>query len=164
MNEEEENTGSIFDAIDAAQANSDDELSELASQNTGFSNVGEIEVEDASDENAQNAQPVFTDDLNSEPAPAAEDVKPFESSQSETSEGTDGQTESFSTAKTNEDEIKPFDSQKMSATDAMDTNGNKKPPVLNKQFILYCIIGVFAFLIIFALFIFPEITKKREKK
>ncbi|WP_288748602.1 TrbI/VirB10 family protein [uncultured Treponema sp.] len=163
MNEEEENTGSIFDAIDAAQANSDDELSELASQNTGFSNVGEIEVEDTSDENAQNAQPVFTDDLNSEPAPAAEDVKPFETSQSESSEGTDGQSESFSTAKTNEDEIKPFDSQKMSATDAMDTNGNKKPPVLNKQFILYCITGVFAFLIIFALFIFPEITKKREK-
>ena len=28
MNEEEENTGSIFDAIDAAQANSDKELSE----------------------------------------------------------------------------------------------------------------------------------------
>ena len=163
MNEEEENTGSIFDAIDAAQANSDDELSELASQNTGFSNVGEIEVEDTSDENAQNAQPVFTDDLNSEPAPAAEDVKPFESSQSESSEGTDGLSESFSTKKTNEDEIKPFDSQKMSATDAMDTNGNKKPPVLNKQFILYCITGVFAFLIIFALFIFPEITKKREK-
>ena len=163
MNEEEENTGSIFDAIDAAQANSDDELSELASQNTGFSNVGEIEVEDTSAENAQNAQPVFTDDLNSEPAPAAEDVKPFESSQSESSEGTDGLSESFSTKKTNEDEIKPFDSQKMSATDAMDTNGNKKPPVLNKQFILYCITGVFAFLIIFALFIFPEITKKREK-
>lgn len=164
MNEEEENTGSIFDAIDAAQTNSDEELSELASQNTGFSNVGEIEVENTSEENSQ---PVFTDDLNSEPAPTSEDVKPFESFQpvlqSETKEESEEQTESFSTVNKNEDEIKPFDAQKTSAMEAMDANGNKKPPVLNKQFILYCIIGVFAFLVIFALFIFPEITKKREK-
>ena len=166
MNEEEETTGSIFDAIDAAQANSDEELSELAMQNTGFSNVGEIEVEDTSEENVQ---PVFKDDLNSEPAPSAEDVKPFESSQTESQvpqlepeAQTEGQTESYSTINKNEDEIKPFD-QKMSATDAMDSNGNKKPPVLNKQFILYCIAGIFVFLVIFALFIFPEITKKREK-
>lgn len=159
MNEHEENTGSIFDAIDAAQANSDEELSELLVQNTGFSNVGEVEVEDTSEESLQ---PVFTDDLNSEPAPSAEDVKPFESSQTEPQTKAESQTESFSTVNKNEDEIKPFD-QKMSATDAMDTNGNKKPPVLNKQFILYCIIGVFVLLVIFALFIFPEITKKREK-
>lgn len=162
MNEEEETTGSIFDAIDAAQANSDEELSELASQNTDFSNVGEIEIEDTSEENGQ---PVFTDDLNSEPAPTADDVKPIESSQPvqqpEPEGQSEGQTESFSTINKNEDEIKPFD-QKMSAMDAMDTNG-RKPPVLNKQFILYCIIGVFAFLVIFALFVFPEITKKREK-
>lgn len=163
MNEEEETTGSIFDAIDAAQANSDEELSELASQNTDFSNVGEIEVEDTSEENVQ---PALTDDLNSEPAPTADDVKPFESSQpvqqTEPEGQSEGQAESFSTVNKNEDEIKPFD-QKMSAMDAMDSNGNKKPPVLNKQFILYCIIGVFAFLVIFALFVFPEITKKREK-
>lgn len=162
MNDEEENTGSIFDAIDAAQANSDEELSKLSMQNSSFSNVGEIEVEDTSEEDNQ---PVFSDDLNSEPVPTAEDVKPFESSvhepQTKEEEETEAQTESFSTVNKNEDEIKPFD-QKMSATDAMDTNG-KKPPVLNKQFILYCIIGVFAFLIIFALFIFPEITKKRER-
>ena len=162
MNEEEENTGSIFDAIDAAQENSDEELSELAMQNTGFSSVGEIEVEDTSEESSQ---PVFTDDLTSEPAPSAEDVKTFKSIQSEIQTPQSelkGQSESFSTANKNEDEIKPFD-QKMSATEAMDTKGNKKPPVLNKQFILYCIIGIFVFLIIFALFIFPEITKKREK-
>lgn len=162
MNDEEDNTGSIFDAIDAAQANSDEELSKLSMQNSSFSNVGEIEVEDTSEEDNQ---PVFSDDLNSEPVPTAEDVKPFESSQLEPQtkeeEETEAQIESFSTVNKNEDEIKPFD-QKMSATDAMDTNG-KKPPVLNKQFILYCIIGVFAFLIIFALFIFPEITKKRER-
>lgn len=162
MNDEEDNTGSIFDAIDAAQANSDEELSKLSMQNSSFSNVGEIEVEDTSEEDNQ---PVFSDDLNSEPVPTAEDVKPFESSvhepQTKTEEETEAQTENFSTVNKNEDEIKPFD-QKMSATDAMDTNG-KKPPVLNKQFILYCIIGVFAFLIIFALFIFPEITKKRER-
>lgn len=162
MNDEEENTGSIFDAIDAAQTNSDEELSKLSMQNSSFSNVGEIEVEDTSEENVQ---PVFSDDLNSEPAPTADDVNPFESlvhePQTKTEEETEAQSESFSTVNKNEDEIKPFD-QKMSATDAMDTNG-KKPPVLNKQFILYCIIGVFAFLIIFALFIFPEITKKRER-
>lgn len=162
MNDEEENTGSIFDAIDAAQTNSDEELSKLSMQNSSFSNVGEIEVEDTSEEDNQ---PVFSDDLNSEPAPTADDVNPFESSvhkpQTKTEEETEAQSESFSTVNKNEDEIKPFD-QKMSATDAMDTNG-KKPPVLNKQFILYCIIGVFAFLIIFALFIFPEITKKRER-
>lgn len=159
MNEHEENTGSIFDAIDAAQANSDEELSELLVQNTGFSNVGEVEVEDTSEESLK---PVFTDDLNSEPALSAEDVKPLESSQTEPQPEAESQTKSFSTVNKNEDEIKPFD-QKMSATDAMDTNGNKKPPVLNKQFILYCIIGVFGLLVIFALFIFPEITKKREK-
>lgn len=159
MIEDEENTGSIFDAIDAAQANSDEELSELLVQNTGFSNVGEVEVEDTSEESLK---PVFTDDLNSEPALSAEDVKPFESSQTEPQPEAESQTKSFSTVNKNEDEIKPFE-QKMSATDAMDTNGNKKPPVLNKQFILYCIIGVFALLVIFALFIFPEITKKREK-
>ena len=159
MNEDEENTGSIFDAIDAAQANSDEELSELLVQNTGFSNVGEFEVEDTSEETSP---PVFTDDLNSESAPSAEDVKPFESSQPEVRPEAESQDKSFSTVNKNEDEIKPFD-KKISATDAMDTNGNKKPPVLNKQFILYCIIGVFAFLVIFALFIFPEITKKREK-
>lgn len=162
MNDEEENTGSIFDAIDAAQTNSDEELSKLSMQNSSFSNVGEIEVEDTSEEDNQ---PVFSDDLNSEPVPTADDVNPFESSvhepQTKTEEETEAQTENFSTVNKNEDEIKPFD-QKMSATDAMDTNG-KKPPVLNKQFILYCIIGVFAFLIIFALFIFPEITKKRER-
>lgn len=159
MIEDEENTGSIFDAIDAAQANSDEELSELLVQNTGFSNVGEVEVEDTSEESLK---PVFTDDLNSEPALSAEDVKPFESAQTEPQPEAESQTKSFSTVNKNEDEIKPFE-QKMSATDAMDTNGNKKPPVLNKQFILYCIIGVFALLVIFALFIFPEITKKREK-
>ncbi len=147
---EEENTGSIFDAIDAAQANSDEELSELSMQNPELSNVSEIEVEDSSEENAQ---PIFSDDLNSEPAPAAEKIDGQAEEQSEV----------LSTVNKNEDEIKPFDFQKMSALDAMDRNGNKKPPVLNKQFILYCIIGVFAFLVIFALFIFPEITKKREK-
>lgn len=161
---EEENTGSIFDAIDAAQTNSDEELSELSMLNSSLSTVGEIEVEESS---KKNNQPVFSDDLNSEPPPTLEDVKPFESSHPEVQEETDGQSdvqaESFSTVNKNEDEIKPFDAQKMSAMDAMNTNGNKKPPVLNKQFILYCIIGVFAFLVIFALFIFPEITKKREK-
>lgn len=164
MNDDEENTGSIFDAIDAAQANSDEELSVLSRQNSNLSNVGEIEVEDTSQENTQ---PIFSDDLNSEPAPSADDVKPFESSQpkpeAESETQTKGQGESFSTLNKNEDEIKPFDAQKMSALDAMDRNGNKKPPVLNKQFILYCSVGVFTFLVIFALFIFPEITKKREK-
>lgn len=164
MNDDEENTGSIFDAIDAAQANSDEELSVLSRQNSNLSNVGEIEVEDTSQENTQ---PIFSDDLNAEPAPSADDVKPFESSlpkpEAESESQTEGQGESFSTLNKNEDEIKPFDAQKMSALDAMDRNGNKKPPVLNKQFILYCSVGVFTFLVIFALFIFPEITKKREK-
>ncbi|WP_288958397.1 TrbI/VirB10 family protein [uncultured Treponema sp.] len=164
MNDEEENTGSIFDAIDAAQANSDEELNGFSLQNSELSNVGEIEVEDSLQDNEQ---PVFSDDLNSEPDFSADNVKPFENSQSEpegeSESHAEGQGETFSTVIKNEDEIKPFDSQKMSALDAMDRNGNKKPPVLNKQFILYCIIGVFAFLAIFALFIFPEITKKREK-
>lgn len=164
----EENTGSIFDAIDAAQQNSDEELSELSSQNSIFSNVGEIEVADVSTEGSA---PVFSDDLNSEPFSSAEDVKPFESTQPvqeteifhESEAKSEESEESFTTVNKNENDIKPFVSQKMSAKDAMDMNGNKKPPVLNKQFILYCIIGVFAFLVIFALFIFPEVTKKREK-
>lgn len=164
MNDDEENTGSIFDAIDAAQANSDEELSVLSRQNSNLSNIGEIEVEDTSQENTQ---PIFSDDLNSEPVPSADGVKPFESSQpkpeAESETQTKGQGESFSTLNKNEDEIKPFDFQKMSATDAMDRNGNKKPPVLNKQFILYCIGGIFVITVIFALFIFPEITKRREK-
>ena len=80
MNDEEENTGSIFDAIDAAQANSDEELNGFSLQNSELPNVGEIEVEDSLQDNEQ---PVFSDDLNSEPDFSADNVKPFENSQSE---------------------------------------------------------------------------------
>lgn len=163
---EEENAGSIFDAIDAAQQNiknSNEEISQLSMQNSSIENVGEIEVDDTSREETM---PFFSDDLNSESVSAADASKPFENLAQDIKESGQKQSEetveSFMTINENEDEIKPFDSQKISAKDAMDRNG-KKPPVLNKQFILYCITGIFAVLVIFAIFIFPEITKKREK-
>lgn len=163
---EEENAGSIFDAIDAAQQNiknSNEEISQLSMQNSSIENVGEIEVDDTSREETM---PFFSDDLNSESVSATDASKPFENLAQDIKENgqkqSEGTVESFMTINENEDEIKPFDSQKISAKDAMDRNG-KKPPVLNKQFILYCITGIFAVLVIFAIFIFPEITKKRGK-
>ena len=164
MNDEEENTGSIFDAIDAAQGNSDEELSQLSMQNASFSNAAEIEIDDTTEEEPN--QSVFSDDLNSEPVPVEKNENAFENqvAADKIDEEHDEETkDNFTTVNANEDEIKAFDFQKMSATDAMDRNGNKKPPVLNKQFILYCIGGIFVFLVVFALFIFPEITKRREK-
>ena len=150
MDEEKHNTGSIFDAIDAA--------SEVSAQNASFPNVNEIEVEDTSTK-TENPVSAFSDDLNSEPFTSTEDVKPFESNETKN----EAQQKAFTTVNKNEDDIKPFDPQKMSAKDAMGMNGNKKPPVLNKQYILYCLVGILAFLVIFALFIFPEITKSHEK-
>lgn len=164
---EEKNTGSIFDAIDAAQENTDEELSEISMRNTGFSE--EIEVDDTSE---SDSPPVFSDDLSSEPAPMTAELEETrtESSRPETENGADedgadaeAQGDNLTTLNEDKSEIKPFEPQKMSAKDAMDSNGGRRPPVLNKQFILYCIIGVFALLVIFALFIFPEITRKRER-
>lgn len=164
MDNEEEKTGSIFDAIDAAQSNSDEELSQLSMQNVSFSNAAEIEIDDTTEEEPN--QSVFSDDLNSEPVPVEKNENAFENQvvADNTDKEHDEETkDNFTTVNANEDEVKAFDFQKMSATNAMDRNGNKKPPILNKQLILYCIGGIFVFLVVFALFIFPEITKKREK-
>ena len=49
MDNEEEKTGSIFEAIDAAQINSDEELSQLSMQNVSFSNAAEIEIDDTTE-------------------------------------------------------------------------------------------------------------------
>lgn len=167
MDNEEEKTGSIFEAIDAAQINSDEELSQLSMQNVSFSNAAEIEIDDTTEEAEEEPnQSVFSDDLNSEPVPVEKNENAFENQvvADNTDKEHDEETkDNFTTANANEDEVKAFDFQKMSATDAMDRNGNKKPPVLNKQFILYCIGGIFIFIVVFALFVFPEITKRREK-
>ena len=167
MDNEEEKTGSIFEAIDAAQINSDEELSQLSMQNVSFSNAAEIEIDDTTEEAEEEPnQSVFSDDLNSEPVPVEKNENAFENQvvADNTDKEHDEETkDNFTTVNANEDEVKAFDFQKMSATDAMDRNGNKKPPVLNKQFILYCIGGIFIFIVVFALFVFPEITKRREK-
>ena len=167
MDNEEEKTGSIFEAIDAAQINSDEELSQLSMQNVSFSNAAEIEIDDTTEEAEEEPnQSVFSDDLNSEPVPVEKNENAFENqvAADKIDEEHDEETkDNFTTVNANEDEVKAFDFQKMSATDAMDRNGNKKPPVLNKQFILYCIGGIFIFIVVFALFVFPEITKRREK-
>lgn len=139
---EEESTGSIFDAIDAAQSNSDEELSQLSRQNPDFSTAAEIEIDDTSE---KEGNLVFSNSMDLPDLPEAEKKQPF------TTENTDA------------DEIKPFNAEKISANDAMDRNGQRKPPVLNKQFILRCITGVFSILIIFSLLIYPELMKKREK-
>lgn len=67
----------------------------------------------------------------------------------------------FSTENKDADEVKPFRPKKMSAKEAM--SGKKKPQALNKQLILYLIVGVTVFAVMFAVIIFPFLTKKRDK-
>ena len=67
----------------------------------------------------------------------------------------------FSTENKDADEVKPFHPKKMSAKEAM--SGKKKPQALNKQLILCLIVGVAVFAVIFAVIIFPFITKKRDR-
>ena len=153
MNEDDEVKGSIFDAIDAVGDSSDEEFSETSGQDGSFSDAGEMVTDDVSD---------FSDGLETEPVSEGEGTKPSESSYAAFESNEKEGLHNYSTAvNETEEEIKPF--QKMSAKTAMDNNGSRKPPVLNKKFILYCIIGVFSFIVIFALFIFPEVSKVRKK-
>lgn len=67
----------------------------------------------------------------------------------------------LSTVDSQKDDVQPFDGQKIQADKAM--NQGKKPRALNKQGILYIILGVMMFVIVFGLFIFPLLTQRKRK-
>ncbi len=167
-NNEGEELGSVFGSIMDSSDKGEEDLAALALGNGG---IMEVEVPDTSYE-ARVAE-TFEDTI-SENAEGN-----LIKTQNERNDGkTDGQgtkesdtdshktqnqkpEEAFSTEEKNADEVKPFVPKKMSAKEAM--SGKKKPQVLNKQLILYLIVGISAFSIIFAVIVFPLLTKKREK-
>lgn len=148
----ESSIGSIFDSIDSSSPESSDfEDSGTVTEKPEFKEV-EISVPDDDSGNPDS----------SEKETIQNDLDSVESSESK--ETNPAQEDSFSTVNVKEDEVKPFD-EKSAAKDVMNASGGEfsKPPVLNKNLILYIIIGIFAFVVVFAMFIFPAITAKREK-
>lgn len=148
----ENSIGSIFDSIDSASPESSDfEDSDAGKDKPEFREV-EISVPDDDSGNPDA----------SEKETIQNDLDSIENS--ENKGANHAPEDSFSTVNVKEDEVKPFD-EKSAAKDVMNANGGEfsKPPVLNKNLILYLIIGIFASVVIFAMFIFPAITAKREK-
>lgn len=148
----ESSIGSIFDSIDSASPESSDfEDSDAGTEKPEFQEV-EISVPDDAGGNPDSSEKeTIQNDLDNVESSESKGVNP-------------AQEDSFSTVNVKEDEVKPFD-EKSAAKDVMKATGGEfsKPPVLNKNLILYIIIGIFAFVVIFAMFIFPAITAKREK-
>lgn len=146
--------GFVFGSILSAADKSTEELASLAAGNGG---IVEVEVPDTAPDGG--SRQAFEDTISGEASV---------SSQTERNDGAripadsgDGTGGVFSTEKKDADEVKPFRPKKMSARDAM--SGKKTPQTLNKQLILYCIVGIVAFAVIFAVIIFPFLTKKRVK-
>lgn len=142
--------GSVFGSILDATDKSAEDLASLAAGNGG---IVEIEIPDTAPDNGNGL--AFEDTISG-------DIS--DSSQTERNDGTGIPAASevcaggaFSTEEKNADEVKPFQPKKMSARDAM--SRKKTPQTLNKQLILYCIVGIAAFAVI----IFPFLTKKRVK-
>lgn len=146
--------GSVFGSILDATDKSAEDLASLAAGNGG---IVEIEIPDTALDNGNGL--AFEDTISGEAL-----VSP----RTDWNDGTgnpvapeNGAGGAFSTEGKNVDEVKPFQPKKMSARDAM--SGKKTPQTLNKQLILYCIVGIAAFAVIFAVIIFPFLTKKRVK-
>ncbi len=152
-NNENKEFGSVFDSI---MSSSDKSVEDLASLATGNGGIMEVEFPDTSSDSESGE--VFEDTI-------SESMKIQATEQNHSTEKTvdsgNASGETFSTENKDADEIKPFHSKKMSAKEAM--SGKKKPQVLNKQFILYLIAGIAVFVVIFAVIIFPFLTKKRDK-
>ncbi|MBQ8680094.1 MAG: TrbI/VirB10 family protein [Treponema sp.] len=146
--------GSVFGSILNATDKSAEDLASLAAGNGG---IAEVEIQDTAPDSGSGLS--FEDTISGEAS-----VSP----RTDWDDGTgnpaapeNGAGGAFSTEKKNADEVKPFQPKKMSARDAM--SGKKTPQTLNKQLILYCIVGIAAFAVIFAVIIFPFLTKKRVK-
>lgn len=151
----ESSIGSIFDSIDSASP----ETSDLEDSGTGTEKPEFHEVEiSVPDDDSGNPDSSKKETIQND----LDDVESSESNEANPAHPT--QEDSFSTVNVKEDEVKPFD-EKSAAKDVMNASGGEfsKPPVLNKNLILYIIIGIFAFVVVFAMFIFPAITAKREK-
>lgn len=172
MDEESNNSiGSIFDAIDQSGGTVDEQFKtgESPLEENVFSQV-EITVPDEDD---VVVNPPLPDESKTE-IPVIEDVPPVQLEQTappvnSVEEETKpfvpsaGNEQNLTTENADKEEVKPFD-EKAAAKDIMSgAEGTSKPPVLNKSLILYIIFGVLIFVLVFALFIFPAITKKREK-
>lgn len=164
--------GSIFDNIDNAKP--DDNSNNIPLTENIFSQVEITVPEDDSPVNASmpQSQTAFSNAIPkteetgkdwNEPEPLSEnkDEKKEEENNNGEQQNKDN-NEAFTTENTAQEEVKPFD-EKAAAKDIMNgVNPGSKPPVLNKTLILSIGTGVFIFVIVFALFIFPLITKKRE--
>ncbi len=163
--DEDNSIGSIFDAIDSANNGSD------------FGNdsgVTEIEVTVPEEDNSSVSENNSNDSSAESPVFEKKSEEDFfvkndfslESKSEDNGQNPEdiGNENSFTTENHNEGEIKSF-SEKIAAKEVMSgENDTSKPPVLNKNFILYVIVGVLAFVLIFAMVIFPAITAKREKE
>ena len=185
----QDKTGSIFDMI--GNSVSDRDFAEMIRENGNVSgNVSEFEISDEDDSGEEEQDdsvstdsgfsgqeaPGFVDDLSgnggdsniiepeTEYANADDGGIPDGDGEKPGGSGNAGSGEkNFTTLDSGQEEIKPF---KVSASEAMEagTAVTRKPPVLNKQFILYVIIGVFSVLVVFALFIYPEISKRKKEQ
>lgn len=130
---------------------------DLASLAAGNGGIMEVEVSDTS-QDADGEGAVFEDTISGteETQVPEHNGGPGDIEEAERDSGG-----AFSTDNKDADEVKPFRAKKMSAEEAM--NGKKKPQVLNKQLILCLIVGAAAFAVIFAVIIFPLLTKGHDK-
>ena len=157
MEEHDNNSvGDIFDAFDGQN----DEIEISSASETEEQLRDEIIDGNANeDENkTDNFQSEFIDNLS--PQEPEENYPSIDDGdQKEEYPQSEGEEKFLSTTNGNT-ESKPFDAQKKSAFNAIK---GRRPPILNKQRILYIMLGIVTFLIVFGLFIFPSMTKKKQK-
>ena len=146
--------GSIFGSIMSASDKSAEDFANL-----GTETIGTMETEIPDTSFTPEIGHVFEDTISGGFAETATPERNDSDGNPEVSEN--GEGKAFSTEEKDAGEVKPFCPKKMSAKDAM--SGKKRPQSLNKQLILYCIVGITAFAIVFAVIIFPLFTKKRDK-
>ena len=155
MMQEENNIGNIFDVFD--ETNTDqivDNSIESPIENPVLteSNTAENEPDDFASS--------FTDELSVDIESEDNNIE-YQSNDDESVE-TQENPHDLSTVDTEKDAVQPFDAQKIDSDKAM--NQGKKPRALNKQGILYIILGAITFIIVFGLFIFPLLNQKKNKK
>lgn len=148
-----EELGSIFGSIISSFDKGEENFAGLAAGNDETMEAG---IPDASSDSESGL--AFEDTISE-----ATEIQAAEANDS-TEKAADSENVSgkaFSTENKDADEVKPFRQKKMSAKEAM--SGKKKPQALNKQLILCLIVGVTVFAVMFAVIIFPFLTKKRDK-
>lgn len=148
-----EELGSIFGSIISSFDKGEENFAGLA---TGNDETMEAGIPDASSdsESGLDFEDTISEAMEIQAAEANDSME-----KAADSENVSGKA--FSTENKDADEVKPFCPKKMSAKEAM--SGKKKPQALNKQLILCLIVGVTVFAVMFAVIIFPFLTKKRDK-